>query len=97
MKIGVAHVPNSVLPASPQTFDRPLADHNSAAVPVSTRRPEIGSLRLVRPGIHGTGDRRIGPEILLNRASEGILDSGASLDDAGDRDGPPIGRLPEGP
>src|SRR5437763_5007952 len=54
------------------------------------------ALPLVRPALSGKDDRRIDPEVLLDRTSKGILDGGASLDDASDRDGPPIGRLPEG-
>jgi hypothetical protein len=45
--------------------------------------------------IHSPDERRIGSEVLLDRTSEGVLDSGTTLDDASDRDGPSIGRLPE--
>ena len=41
-------------------------------------------------------DRRIDAEVLLHRTQATILDRGASLDDAGDRGGPTLGRLPEG-
>jgi hypothetical protein len=54
------------------------------------------ALPLVRPALSGKDDRRIGPEVLLDRTSKGVLDCGAPLDDASDRDGPSIGRLPEG-
>src|SRR5437763_1091687 len=43
-----------------------------------------------------TCDRRIDPEILLHGSPATVLDRGAALDDAGDRGGPSIGRLPEG-
>jgi len=54
------------------------------------------SLPLVRPGFHATQDRRIGSEVLLDGTPEGVLDRRAALDDASDRDGPSIGRLPQG-
>ena len=46
-------------------------------------------LPVVWPGFQTAFDRRIDPEVLL-------LDRGAALDDASDRRGPSIGRLPEG-
>jgi hypothetical protein len=36
----------------------------------------------VWPDIHGTDDRRIGPEVLLDRTSESVLDRCAAQDDA---------------
>jgi hypothetical protein len=36
----------------------------------------------VRPGLSGKDDRRIGPEVLLDRTSESVLDRCAALDDA---------------
>jgi hypothetical protein len=41
-------------------------------------------------------DGWIGAEVLFAGTSAVFLDCGAPLDDAGDRDGPPVGRLPEG-
>jgi len=41
-------------------------------------------------------DRRIDAEVLLHRTQATILDRSASLDDAGDRGGPTLGRLLEG-
>ena len=40
--------------------------------------------------------RQIDPEILLHGSQTTVLDRGATLDDAGDRDGPNLGRLLEG-
>ena len=41
-------------------------------------------------------DRGIGAEVLLLGAPTTVLDRGAPLDDARDRGGPTLGRLPEG-
>lgn len=41
-------------------------------------------------------DGRISPEVLLDGTPTGILDRCTALDDAGDRRGPTLGRLPEG-
>ena len=46
--------------------------------------------------IQATCDGWLGSEILLRRTPERVLDSGAPLDVAGDRDGPLIDRLSEG-
>jgi hypothetical protein len=51
---------------------------------------------LVWPNLHAASDGWIGSAILLDRTPAGILDRGAPLDDAGDRDGPAIGGLLEG-
>ena len=51
---------------------------------------------MVWPGLYAACDRWIDSEVLLLGAQATILDRGASLDDAGDRRGPSIGRLPEG-
>jgi len=51
---------------------------------------------VVWPGFYAAGDRWIGSEVLLHRTPPGVLDRSPSLDDAGDRCGPTIGRLPEG-
>jgi len=51
---------------------------------------------MVWTGFQAACDRRIDSEVLLHGTSPGVLDRGASLDDAGDRGGPSIGRLPEG-
>ena len=51
---------------------------------------------MVWPNIHAAYDRRIGAEVLLHRTPATVLDRGASLDDAGDRGGPTLGRLLEG-
>ena len=61
----------------------------------STAR-DPSSVSLVWPLLHATDDRRLGSAILLDRTPAGILDRGAPLDDAGDRDGPAIGGLLEG-
>ena len=53
-------------------------------------------LPVVWPGFQTAFDRRIDPEVLLHETPTGILDRGAALDDASDRRGPSIGRLPEG-
>jgi hypothetical protein len=45
-------------------------------------------LPLVQPDLHTASDRRIGAEVLLTGTPTGVLDCGASLDDAGDRGGP---------
>jgi ATP-dependent Clp protease adaptor protein ClpS len=41
-------------------------------------------------------NRRIGSEVLLHGTQAAVLDRGPPLDDAGDRGGPTIGRLPKG-
>jgi hypothetical protein len=51
---------------------------------------------VVCPDIHTTCDRRIDPEILLHGTQATVLDRGAALDDASDRGGPALDRLPEG-
>jgi len=51
---------------------------------------------MVRAAICTAAHRRVGAEVLLHRAPPGVLGRGAPLDDAGDRDGPFIGRLLEG-
>ena len=51
---------------------------------------------MVRADIHSTDDRGIGSKVLLDGTPESILDGRAALDDASDRDGSSIGRLPEG-
>src|SRR6202035_2512238 len=55
-----------------------------------------GPLPLVQTEIHAAHDRWIGSEVLLHRTSPTVLDRGAALDDAGDRGGPTLGRLPKG-
>jgi hypothetical protein len=51
---------------------------------------------VVWPGFRTAVDRRIGSKVLLHGTPAAVLDRGASLDDAGDRGGPTLGRLPEG-
>jgi hypothetical protein len=51
---------------------------------------------VVWPGFYAACNRWIGSEVLLHRTPPGVLDRSPSLDDAGDRCGPNIGRLPEG-
>jgi hypothetical protein len=51
---------------------------------------------LVWPNLHAASDGWIGSAILLDRTPTGILDRGAPLDDASDRDGSAIGGLLEG-
>ena len=51
---------------------------------------------MVWPGIYAACDRRVGSEVLLHGTPTGILDRGASVDDAGDRRGPTLGGLLEG-
>jgi hypothetical protein len=51
---------------------------------------------MVWPSFQTAYDRRIGSEVLLHGTPTGILDRGASLDDASDRRGPTLGRLLEG-
>jgi hypothetical protein len=53
-------------------------------------------LPLVWPVLQAACNRWIGSEVLLDRTPTGVLDRSPSLDDAGDRCGPTIGRLPEG-
>ena len=55
-----------------------------------------GPLPLVQTEIHAAHDRWIGSEVLLHRTSPTVLDRGAALDDAGDRGGSTLGRLPKG-
>src|SRR6202035_3592229 len=55
-----------------------------------------GPLPLVQTEIHAAHDRWIGSEVLLHLTSPTVLDRGAALDDAGDRGGPTLGRLPKG-
>jgi hypothetical protein len=67
--------------------------------PGTPARPEFSlecSLPVVWPDFHAACDRRIGSEVLLHGTPATILDRGASLDDAGDRGGSTLGRLPEG-
>jgi hypothetical protein len=51
---------------------------------------------VVSPVFQAAFHRRIGSEVLLHGTQATVLDRGASLDDAGDRGGPTLGRLPEG-
>ena len=51
---------------------------------------------MVWPGFYAACDRGIGSEVLLHGTQATILDRGASVDDAGDRGGPTLGRVPEG-
>jgi hypothetical protein len=51
---------------------------------------------VVWPNIHAAYDRWIDPEVLLHGTQATVLDRGAALDDAGDRGGPTLGRLPKG-
>jgi hypothetical protein len=53
------------------------------------------SLLVVWPRFQTADDRRIGSEILLCGTQATILDRGAPLDDASDRGGPALGRLPK--
>jgi hypothetical protein len=53
------------------------------------------SLLVVWPRFQTADDRRIGPEVLLYRTQATVLDRGATLDDAGDRGGLTLGRLPK--
>ena len=67
--------------------------------PGTPARPEFSlgrSLPVVWAGFHTAFDRRIGSEVLLRGTPATVLDRGASLDDAGDRGGPTLGRLLEG-
>jgi hypothetical protein len=50
---------------------------------------------VVWPGFQTADDRWIGSKVLLYGTQATILDRGAPLDDAGDRGGPNLGRLPE--
>ena len=50
----------------------------------------------MRTDLHTANDRRIGSEVLLHGTQATVLDRSASLDDAGDRGGPTLGRLLEG-
>jgi hypothetical protein len=54
------------------------------------------SLPMVWPSIYAAFHRRIDPEVLLHRSQATVLDRGAPLDDAGDRGGSALGRLPKG-
>jgi hypothetical protein len=54
------------------------------------------ALPVVRPAFHTSYDRRIDSEVLLHGTQATVLDRGASLDDAGDRGGSTLGRLPKG-
>ena len=51
---------------------------------------------MVRPDIHTTYDWWLDAEVLLHRTQATVLDRGAPLDDAGDRGGSALGRLPKG-
>ena len=92
------------LGASPKFGDFEIhSPYRSASARSPFRRPVFSgtasrtiALPLVRPDFQATRDRRIDPEVLLDGTSESVLDRSASLDHASDRDGPPIGRLPEG-
>jgi len=52
---------------------------------------------LVSATVYAALYRRVGTAVLLDRAPPSILDRGAPLDDAGDRDGSTVGRLLKGP
>jgi hypothetical protein len=54
------------------------------------------SLPVVWQGIHAAYDRRKPAALLLDRASAGVLDRRAPLDDASDRDGAHYGPMPQG-
>jgi hypothetical protein len=47
-------------------------------------------------GFQAAFDRWVGSKVLLHGPPATVLDRCAPLDDAGDRGGPPVGRLPEG-
>ena len=51
---------------------------------------------MVCPDILAAYNRRIDSEVLLHGTQATVLDRGAPLDDAGDRGGPTLGRLPKG-
>jgi hypothetical protein len=72
----------------------PLPDHDDetgGGGRASARSPRAieneASLPVVWQGIHAAYDRRKPAALLLDRASAGILDRRAPLDDASDRDG----------
>ena len=50
---------------------------------------------MVWPSLQAACDRGISPEVLLDGTPTGVLDRGTAVDDAGDRRGPTLGRLPE--
>jgi hypothetical protein len=50
---------------------------------------------MVPSDFHAAFNRRIGSEVLLHGTQAAVLDRGPPLDDAGDRGGPTIGRLPK--
>ena len=67
--------------------------------PGAPTRPEFSlecSLPVVRPEFHAAYDRRIGSKVLLHGTQATVLDCSTALNDAGDRGGPTLGRLPEG-
>jgi hypothetical protein len=51
---------------------------------------------VVRPAFHAAYDGRFDSEVLLHRSPATVLDRSAPLDDASDRGGSTLGRLPEG-
>jgi hypothetical protein len=51
---------------------------------------------VVWAGFQSAHDRRIGSEVLLHGTPTAVLDHSPPLDDAGDRNWPAVGRLPEG-
>jgi hypothetical protein len=51
---------------------------------------------MVRAIVYAAPYRRVGTALLLGRAPTSVLDRGAPVDDAGDRDGRLVGRLPKG-
>jgi hypothetical protein len=54
------------------------------------------AIAYVRPTVFAAVYRRVGTALLLDRAPPSVLDRRTVLDDASDRDGPSIGRLPQG-
>ena len=51
---------------------------------------------MVWPDFHTAFDGRIGSKVLLHGTQATVLDRSTALDDARDRGGPTLGRLPEG-
>ena len=75
-----------------------VADRGSGSVTHGARTGPARNgwaLPLVWPNIHAAYDGRIEPEVLLHGTPATILDRGATLDDAGGRSGPTLGRLLE--
>jgi hypothetical protein len=56
---------------------------------IAPHRAKKGPLRLVRPSVHTSKDRRVDTEVLLDRTPPGVLDRSAPMDDEGDRGRPP--------